>query len=359
MTAEETLKKIKENLTGNFDEDMKYLEMQGNRFIEEKSDISEDVLLGISKLIYDILPEEQKRTIGSKLYIDGERFDDVYQKARQLVIAKKPEESVKLTQKLYDKIKAAYRETETERYMCFRNPFENQLYLYIYATPKKKLVKAPFDLSKYIYLHAYNLIDLGKIDEAIEALNDSIRYNPVNPDPYFELAECFKLKHDDKKILSVAKDLSLIAATPYALSRCYVDMGYYCVDIKDYESAICFYYESLIYADHPGVQGELQNIRALTGKKIAPPSRKEVVAAFEKYGIIDGASEAVVSIAAALAKDAIEKGKKDEARFYLLTLWGVTRDKDVENMLEKNYGGIPEEMKKGSFVNLKESPKIK
>lgn len=359
MDINEQMAKVREGLTDDYKENVAYLEKAATQYINKNDDFSNQMLVEISKLMYDIMPEEKKRVLGDKLYIDDERLDEVYAKAYKLTLDKKPEESFKLTEKLYNKILAAYRETEDAKYMAFRNPLENQIYLHIYAAPTKKLKKPPFDLSKFIFLHAYNLVDLGKPTEAVDVLNNAIRFNPVNPDLYFELAECYKLLNDDKSLLSVIHEISQIAVTPYALSRCYTDMGYYCVDIKDYDSAVCFYYESLIYANHPTVEYELQNIRSITGKKVVPPSRKEVLAAFEKYHLINGANPEVTGVAAALAQDAMQKNEKELARFYLLTLWGVTRDKDVEKIINESYGGIPEELQEGSFVNLKKAPEVK
>jgi hypothetical protein len=145
----------------------------------------------------------------------------------------------------------------------------------------------------------------------------------------------------------------LIAATPYALSRCYANLGYYCVEKHDYDSALCFYYESLIYANHPGVHFELEHLRSLTNKPLAPPTREEVIAAFEKYELVSGASNAVLGVANALADDAKQKGDKEAARFYLLIIYGLTRDTEVGKDIEENFGGIPKNLKDSEFENLK------
>ena len=105
--------------------------------------------------------------------------------------------------------------------------------------------------------------------------------------------------------------------------------------IKDYDSAVCFYYESLIYADHPGVQAELHHIHTITQKKIVPPTREEINKAFEKYGIQPGANKEVVGVAAALAKEAIEKKDLSGSQFYLLVVYSLTNDPEVKELLEK------------------------
>ena len=345
MASKEILEKIREQLTGDTDKDMKYLTSEAEKYMEDKTGDSEDIVAGISDMMFEITPDSKKNVIREKMFIGNRRMDRIYQEAEKLTSDRKTEEALKLTTQLYDKIKAVYRETEEAKYMSFRNPLEHQLYLFIYAA-SKRLDRPPFDLSKYILLHAYNLVEAHKPAEAVKALNDAIRYNPVNPEPYFELAECYKLLMEPSKLLQVTKETLMISTTPYALSRCYTNLGYYCVEKHDYDSAVCFYYESLIFANNPAVQGELQNISSITGKKIVPPIRKEVEAAFKKYDLTIGADKDVLNVVAALAQEAIKGSDKELARFYLITLYGLTRDPEVGDMLDKKYGGIPESLKK-------------
>ena len=170
MTVEETLAKLRSNLTGNTDDDMKYLEAEAVNFMNGESKERLEVIDGITKIMYEIMPEEKKKVINDMMYIDGSRLDVLYSKAEELVKNKEIEKAYEITSKIYDKILAAYRETEDAKYMCFRNPFEHQLYLNIYVV-NKKLERAPFDLPKMMLLHAYILVEMRKPAEAAEVLN--------------------------------------------------------------------------------------------------------------------------------------------------------------------------------------------
>ena len=48
-----------------------------------------------------------------------------------------------------------------------------------------------------------------------------------------------------------------------------------------------------------------------------------------------GANKDVVSIAAALAKEALEKKDLPNAQFYLLVVYGLTNDPEVKELLHK------------------------
>ena len=254
MTTDEIMKKIREGLTGEYSVDMVYLESQADKYRSAKN--AKEIGSAIADLAYEILPDDKREVLNKMMYIDGKRLDVVFAEANKLIQEKKIEESFKLTEALYTKIRMNYRETESEVYLSFRNTLEHQLYLYFYR-PSKKLVRPVFDLSQMILLHGYNLLELNRAEEAARVINDAIRYNPMNTDAYFELAECYKSLRDHDQLLSVIKETLEVAVTPVQISRCYCDLGFYCVEVKDYDRAVCFYYESLIYADHPMVPAEL------------------------------------------------------------------------------------------------------
>lgn len=332
MNIQELLAEIRQGLTGEYSVDIVYLEGQAAKYRNTPN--GREIEGAIADIAYEILPEDKKQEIGKLMYLDGKRLDAVLAEAIQLVTDKKIEEAFRLTEALYTKIRINYRETEDEIYLSLRNPLEHQLYLHLYH-PSKTLQRPPFDLSRMIMLHGYVLLEMNRPEEAIRVLGDSIRYNPMNTDPFFEMAECYKALGQPEDLLSVTKETLEIATTPKELSRCYCNLGYYCVEVKDYDSAVCFYYESLIYDNNPVVQGELHHIRSITQKKLVPPSRKEVEAAFEKYGMHPGADDEVVSVVASLSKHAMETKKNDEALFYLTVLYGLTRDPDVKEMLDQ------------------------
>jgi tetratricopeptide (TPR) repeat protein len=332
MTTTEILEKIREGLTGEYNVDMVYLEAEADKYKNHKN--GKEICDAIADMAYETMPADKREILNRMMYIDGKRLDVVHAEAQKLIQEKKIEESFRLTEALYTKIRMNYRETEKEVYLSLRNTLEHQLYLYFYR-PSKKLVKPVFDLSQMILLHGYNLLELNRPEEAARVINDAIRYNPMNTDAYFELAECYKALKDPKQLLSVTKETIEIAVTPVQLSRCYCNLGFYCVEVKDYDRAVCFYYESLIYADHPMVPAELHHIHTITQKKITPPTREEVEEVFEHYHMHPGANQEVVSVISSLAQESIENKELPAIRFYLHMLHGLTNNPEVKEMMDR------------------------
>ncbi len=323
------LQSLRAQLTGNLHADLQFLEAEAAKYAANEE--TKAVVADIVAMAEDLLPQEHKDFMQKTIYIGNRRLDQVYAEAARLITNHQSDKSLVLTTQLYQKIQEAFPETTERRFFSFRNLLEVNLYYQMYH-PTKHLEKTPFDFVKFISAHAYNLIELHRAEEAIPVLEEAIRYNPVNPEPRFELAEACKVLSRPDLLLAVIKETIPICATPYALARCYSNMGYYCVEQKDYENAVCFYFESLIYADHPAIPAELQHVSRLMGKKIAPPKRVEVLAAFEKYGIPNGADPNVLGVARALANQAVEKHEWEPAAFYLRVIADLTNDEEARTL---------------------------
>ena len=332
MSVKEIMQEIRDGLSGEYGVDMAYLEGQVTKYKNHEN--AADIESQIAELAYEILPDEKKEQVARMMYLDGKRLDAVMNEAIKLINEKKTEEAFKLTEGLYTKIRISYRETEEKMYLSLRNPLEHQLYLYFYQ-PSKRLERPPFDLSRMVMLHGYRLLEAGRPDEAVSVLEDAVRFNPLNTDAYFEMAECFKYmkQHDD--LLGCTKETLSIATSPEEISRCYCNLGFYCVEIEDYDSAVCFYYEAMIYADNPIVAAELHHIHNITKKKLSPPTRKQINEAFEKYGITPGANQEVVAVVAALAKGSYESKDIQRAKIYFRILYSLTNDPDVKKTIDQ------------------------
>ncbi|MBO5227019.1 MAG: tetratricopeptide repeat protein [Ruminococcus sp.] len=332
MSVKEIMQEIRDGLSGEYGVDMAYLEGQVTKYKNHEN--AADIESQIAELAYEILPDEKKEQVARMMYLDGKRLDAVMNEAIQLINEGKHEEAFKLTEGLYTKIRISYRETEEKMYLSLRNPLEHQLYLYFYQ-PSKRLERPPFDLSRMVMLHGFSLLEAGRAEEAVSVLEDAIRFNPLNTDAYFEMAECFKYMKQNDDLLGCTKETLSIATSPEEISRCYCNLGFYCVEIEDYDSAVCFYYEAMVYADNPIVTAELHHIHNITKKKLSPPTRKLVNAAFEKYGIKPGANEEVVSVVAALAKGSYEENDILRAKIYFRILYSLTNDPDVKKTIDQ------------------------
>ncbi|MDE5768612.1 MAG: hypothetical protein K2H82_04425 [Oscillospiraceae bacterium] len=340
----EILESVRKQLTGDFKQDVLFLQKQAEHYTAQNQ---QEIANELVELAMNSMSQEQKAYMDQVLCIGSRRLDAVYGEARRLTKQNQTAKSLTLTKQLYEHIRENFKETETARFFSFHNLLESNLYYQLYH-PTKNLLQAPFDLMLYLGLHAYNLVEVRRLDEAIPVLSEAIRYNPVCPDPRFELAEIYKLMGECKKLLETIKETLPLCTSSYALSRCYTNMGYYCTEIKDYDSAVAFYFESMIFCNHPAVRGELQNVSQLMGKKIAPPTREEVLAAFAKYEIPNGAGEEVMHTVTSLSDQAVEKKNWKDAVFFLHVICDLTNDPAAQELLNRCESRLEEENKNSS-----------
>ena len=322
---------VRAALTGNTAQDMVYLQGEVEKYDADPE--TKPIARELLEIAYGLLTPEQDAYRKKMLYIGERRLDEVYTEAEHLMRDGKTAKALTLTRELYDHIMKNYQETAEQRFFSFRNLLESNLYHQLYH-PTKKLMKAPYDFTLFIGAHAYNLVEVRRLDEAIAVLQDAIRFNPVNPDPRFELCEIYKLLGDNDKLFEAICDILPIASSAYALARCYTDFGYWAVNRKDYSSAVAFYYESLMLAEHPRVPGELRHIEQLTQKPIVPPNREMINAAFAKYKIYHGPGRELMYTARELAKQAQAGERWEEAVYYLTVIHSLIHDDEAKAALE-------------------------
>lgn len=321
---------VRAALTGDTSADIVYLQEQAEKY--DKDANTRDIAKEIVDMAYGLLSPEQDAFLKKMIYIGDRTLDKVYKEAETLLRSGQTTKAISLFKPLYQHILDNFSETDDMRFFSFRNHLESNLYHILYH-PTKKLMKAPFDFSLFIGGYAYALVEVRRLEEALPVLREAIRYNPVNPDIRFELAEVYKLMNDTDKLLETVCDTLPIASSAYAMGRCYANLGYWATEIKDYKSAVAFYYESLMFADDPRVAGEIQHLGVLMREPIVPPNRDMINAAFAKYKIYHGPGRELMHTARELAKQAQEGENWKEAVYYLTIVTSLIHDEDAEKAL--------------------------
>lgn len=347
MTEQEQkdmIEAIKAQFTGELSRDMQLLQAEVEKYSHQKggAELAEKLLA----LANEMIPDEQREYLNRTIYIGDRRLDNIYAEAQRLMTNRETAKALALTKELYEHILEHFKETPETRFFSFRNLLESNLYYLLYH-PTKHLIKAPFDLTLYIGAYAYNLVELRHLEEAVPVLEEAIRYNPVNPDPRFELAEVYKLLRRPDDLLTAIRETMPTCTTNYGIARCYANMGYYCVETGDFDNAVCFYVESAVFHDDPHIPAELRHIGQLTGKKIEPPTPEQIAAAFEKYDIPRGCCRDTFYVVSSLATQAMEKEKWDEAVYYMRLVFDLTHDPKAEEDLKHCI----EEFKKEKGIN--------
>lgn len=326
------IKEIKAELTGDPMQDIPFLQQQGEKYKSHPE--APQILKELSNMSYELLPEENKKQLRDALFIGDKRIDQTYNEANNLVKANDLDGAIKLLEEIEKKADSAFAPESTPKNFSFRNRLDEYIYVH-YNNPEEKYVRTPYDFCMYFSALGYLLIEKRQPEKAVEKLKKAIAYNPVNVDPRFELAEAYKLLARPENLLETVRETLRVCTTSAYIARCYANLGYYCIEIKDYDSAVAFYYESLIYAKNPAIQGELNHIRHLTGKPIIPPTREMVLEAFKKYDIKNGPEQEIINIAYSLGSYCMEhNAHPEESLFYMSIAFDLSHDEKIRDTID-------------------------
>ncbi len=332
---------VKKAMTGDPAKDIQILQQHGEKYKSHPQ--AAEILKALSDMSFDLLPEENKAHLKNSMFIDGKRIDQAFNETNELVKNKNLDAAIEILKKIEEKADTYFAETEDVKKMSFRNRLDEYIYTHLY-NPEKKYERTPFDFCQYFSAYGYMLVEKHDPESAVEKLEKAMKYNPVNVEPRFELAEAYKIMLEPEKLLECIRETLNISTTPYHIARCYANLGYYCIEIKDYDSAVCFYYESLIYAQNNAISGELQHISAITGKQIVPPNREEVLKTFEKYDIKNGPDQDIVNIAYSLGSYCMEhNAPPQESMFYMQIVFNLTNSEKVKEIIERLQAQIAAE----------------
>ena len=332
MTANEIKKSIRKQLSGDFEKDKQFLSDKSEEYVKENN---EEGISAVIDLLSEIMPEEYQKSIMRIMYINGKRLDKVYADILEMLKNKQNlEKALRLAEELYSKITEGFTESDTTKFVSLRNTFEDNLYQIVFK-PEKTLNRTPFDIARMISAYGYILVEYRELEKAEEVLKKAIEYNPVDCGPKFELAEIYKLQKDKDKIIEITKDTLRVASSPASIARCYTNLGYMCVDLKEYDDAVAFYYASILFYPYSAVKAELQNIAMITGERLVPPDDKAVQKTFEKYGITYGADKTVIEVSALLSQKSLMDNNIKDALIYLKILYGLTNDPQIKDIILK------------------------
>ena len=332
-SVNEIIEEIKKGMTGDIQKDAVYLEEKMIFYRNDEN--AEEILARISSMAFDMMPEDKKEYLRKTMFIGDKRLDEVFNEANELFKVGKLKESADLMQKIEEKADAYANDPENKNNFSFRNRFDEYLYRELFK-PEKNFYRTPYDICTYMSAYGYVLVELGRAEEAESVLKKAIRFNPVNIGPRFELAETYKLRKLPAKLLETIKETVPVCTSPEDIARCYCNLGYYCIEIKDYDSAVAFYYTSVVYAPNDNIRGEIDHIAAIKGKQITPPTLDDIAKAFKKYRIKEGPNPVVINMAYSLGEYCVEHGAHpQESLYYYSIAYNLTRDEKIKEKLDK------------------------
>ena len=223
-----------------------------------------------------------------------------------------PKSTLKQIEQTIQESLASFQPQEGTLYFSFETMLQLFLYHRLYQ-PQKPVLPCELPFSQLYRGKGRLLLETGDAAQGEVALREALRWNPVDPEIVFELAEAFKLQKKLSAYLAKTRRAFDLAVTKEQLARCYRNWGYYFIEQKEYDNAAQLYFFSNGFAESEMVLHELLYINQMTGKEVPSPDQERLLAILEAYQIPLGPSPQVVDTALALAEQSEAEGQRELA----------------------------------------------
>ena len=334
----EIMTEITSQLTGDVKEDMKYLMAKSEEY--KTHEMAKEILRGIGRLMYEIIPEDKREEINQVIKNDNLGWKAALDEANYCIYKKDYYKAREILESLISKLESAdmYSDDEVTVYKDFGETFEDVLYLHSCRSEKnEKILKG----AGYPYATIYTqygglLFELGEHQKAIDALRKARKWNPINADIAFELAENYKAIGDLETFLEITKEAYAGCFRERTLARYYRNLAYYYSEKKKYrEATACIKVSGHYDSTSANIQSELYYIQEMNGGKRIDLSGGDVDEILEAEGISPFADRDVLGLAGSLANNCIQNEQWQAAEYFLEIFYDLTDDDEAEKELAR------------------------
>jgi tetratricopeptide (TPR) repeat protein len=335
MNHEKIMEGIIQKLTGNNEEDVKFLMNECEKY--KAHEYSNEIITAIMRLIYDILPEDEKDKINQITNNQNIGLKKVIKEINFHVSQRNFDKALEIIKSLIIKIENSglFINDDKSEYYCFNNLLEEIIFKEAFK-PKKEILQIPENYAEIYFSYGNILFEVERYDEAKIALEKAIRYNPVKTEYLFELGELYKIKKDWNVFLRINGDCLKYAYTGKSIARCYRNLGYFYFEEEKYELAAALYFLSIYFDKEDMVAySELDFISKKTGLEVKPLDSQSLLKLLKDNNIQFGANNFILSIAYSIGQEAQKNNHNDTAEYYYNIVFDLTKDNEVKELIDK------------------------
>lgn len=220
-------------------------------------------------------------------------------------------------------------------YFAFAEPMENILFN-LRNQPDKPIVQAPEPFASLYFTYGKLLLGMKDFDGALAALKKAIRWNPVNPNIAFQLADVYRAQEKYEDFAAETKKIFPNAYTSPYLARAYRNMGYYFVEKEMWKEAMGCYLMSMEYdPESSDATKEIKYIQEKSAGSAGVPRIDEFKSVAGEHDIPVGPDQEIVGIAVSYGRQAFDDGRKDVAHYFLVMAYDLTNDDNIKKMADE------------------------
>jgi len=332
MEYPEIIKEITDNLTGEKEADLKYLSGQADKYREHEYGL--EILRAIGRIITTLLPDEEMNKLTNVLKNETLHIDVILNEARKkleehnLVEAEKMILTILPDEDLYPPDKVS-------EYYDFRNFLERAFFFAKYK-PSKEIRQVPITYNEVFMLYAYLLVEKEDFENAVRIIDLGVKRNPLHIDLLLEKASIYRNSKKHEQSFHISLDCFDKAYRRANIARCYRDFGYYFIENKEWEAAVCCYLFSDIWCKTDMAKNELfyitQQTRKVIDEEYFADHSEEIL---EKHQIPLGPNPLWIQVADYLGEKACADLQFEEAKFCYYVAYELTGDDSYHEKILK------------------------
>lgn len=343
---EEKINIIKENLTGNYDEDIKYL----SDFAEEKQkqiDDDIDTLDAINSVIKElsntvsneeVIEENNEESLGENIDVvdesKKEQIDALIAELTQDIEKGNFDDALRSAESVIAEVEDLSKSNDDNKLYCsFSTEFEKSLFEYIFAG-EKEVVATPYSNDVLYTVYSDILASKKRTKAAMDALDRAIYWNFLSRSARSKKIDLYFQKNEIVKCLDAIKKLQAISYTAQDLAECYNKYAYVFESLKDPKSAYALYILSYFYVNSDDVLNEINRL-ATQNPELADMTFEEVVELAKDNEVNVSPNSKIVSAYRSITRDFIEQQRYDEALLLVQNDYSITRDEELNSVYEQ------------------------
>ena len=343
---EEKINIIKENLTGNYDEDIKYL----SDFAEEKQkqiDDDIDTLDAINSVIKElsntvsneeVIEENNEESLGENIDVvdesKKEQIDALIAELTQDIEKGNFDDALRSAESVIAEVEDLSKSNDDNKLYCsFSTEFEKSLFEYIFAG-EKEVVATPYSNDVLYTIYSDILASKKRTKAAMDALDRAIYWNFLSRSARSKKIDLYFQKNEIVKCLDAIKKLQAISYTAQDLAECYNKYAYVFESLKDPKSAYALYILSYFYVNSDDVLNEINRL-ATQNPELADLTFEEVVELAKDNEVNVSPNSKIVSAYRSITRDFIEQQRYDEALLLVQNDYSITRDEELNSVYEQ------------------------
>ncbi len=262
MSYQEIMEEITKGLTGDVDKDLEYLARQQTQY--RAHPLAAEILGGIYRLVYKMLPEDEKESFIKAAEKDQHHFDAILLEARYRLMEKDLDGAERLLESVMPSGTATAEEGKDSICIEFDNALEYLFYVNRYGA-SKEIQQPALSVAELYLLYAYILIEKREFQKAFDVIDRALERKPLFTDIMFERAEIYKLQADMDGFFKTTVETFPFCYRREDIARYFRNLGYFFIEKEDWPEAMFCYIVSTHWHSTEVAESQMFHITSKSG----------------------------------------------------------------------------------------------